>query len=283
MASLKKRKNECLASFFKLFDILGINEAEKLLDGDKECNWLFKKIDEFIKLLERACAKFKPSRSRGNSETHLSSPLRRLGRVCLGVRASVRLRRRLQLAPSRLLRIRRLSVTHSRRRRPRICAIDGGLASPLKKFRGQHRVLLPPRGGAMRCHSRPPRTPTAADTATATATAAAASDAVPTHRNRARCCARRLLQNPTASRKPSLLDVLPLLRESNRGGGNVAVALHQRAARGACAKSHPHQPPHALFIDPLVESDLGKPVTTAQARARARARAARRVLVTHSE
>jgi len=74
MASLKKRKNECLASFFKLFDILGINEAEKLLDGDKECNWLFKKIDEFIKLLERACAKFKPSRSRGNSETHLSSP-----------------------------------------------------------------------------------------------------------------------------------------------------------------------------------------------------------------
>ena len=77
MTSLKKRKNECLTSFFALFDILGIGEAAKLLDSDKECNWLFKKIDEFIKLIERACAKFKPaqpSRSRGNSEARVSSP-----------------------------------------------------------------------------------------------------------------------------------------------------------------------------------------------------------------
>jgi hypothetical protein len=60
MASLKKRKEECISSFYELFEILGISEREKLLDGDKECNWLFTKIDEFMKLFERACHKFKP-------------------------------------------------------------------------------------------------------------------------------------------------------------------------------------------------------------------------------
>tara|TARA_B110000208_G_scaffold187415_1_gene245369 strand:- start:1049 stop:1399 length:351 start_codon:yes stop_codon:yes gene_type:complete len=52
MTSLKKRKTECLTNFMSLFDLLGIVDSKKLLDSDTECNWMFKKVDEFVHIFE---------------------------------------------------------------------------------------------------------------------------------------------------------------------------------------------------------------------------------------